>query len=100
MRNIVNPNQLLNLSLFAELISLNGELFVESSDGASFVLLALVCVWLELVWAAARLVVTIVVKSLLDADTDGAELSVCEVTCLVMVDPDPDTVVVCHCVIG
>jgi len=100
VRSIVNPNQLLGLSLFAELISLNGELFVESSDGASLVLLALVCAWLELFWAAARLVVTIVVKSLLDADTDRAGLSVSEVTSLVTVDPDPDTVVVCHCVIG
>jgi len=101
-------------------VSLNGELFVSSSDEAVFVLLELV--WLELVLAAARLVVTIMVGSLPPSgDTDKLALVVrakvddCVIiyplesvvvyvlTLLdinVTVDPCPDNVVVIHSVIG
>jgi hypothetical protein len=96
-----NPNILPVPPLLAEFVFLNGELFVESSDGASFVLLGLVS--LELVCAAARLVVTIVVESLVGDDikelgspvADAPDVSVA-VSPLVTVDPDPEIVVVFH----
>lgn len=83
---MLNPKQLSTFLSTAKLgSSLNGELFVSSADGAFDVLLALGL--LELVFAAARLVVTIVVESLLSEDAArlgiivSVTVDICVVVC-------------------